>query len=101
MERIVIEVNKATAKKWRTSSVQQKRKFTAALQRVLQADDAQEVKEPAAGYGRPPEAVLQAHFNKVQKDLPEYRKFLDEVGKKAAERGLTEEILEELLRDEA
>ncbi len=99
MERIVIEVNKSAAKKWRTSSRQQKRKLAAVLQKAL-ATDTGVLNEPRLGYARPPVPVLQAHFNRVQKDLPEYKKFLDELSKKAAERGLTEEILEELLQDD-
>jgi hypothetical protein len=99
MEKIVIEVNKATAKKWRNSSKQQKRKLATVLQNALANTEG--TNEPKLGYARPSEAVLQAHFNRVQQELPEYKKFLDELGKRAAERGLTEEILEELLRDDA
>jgi hypothetical protein len=98
MERIVIEVNKATAKKWRTSTMQQKRKITAVLQRVLKEDEVQGVKEPTVGYGRPPEAVAQAHFERSQKGLPEYRKFIKGIQKDAKERGLRQEILDDLLK---
>jgi hypothetical protein len=99
MERIVIEVNKSTAKKWRSSSRQQKRKLATVLQTALA--NTEELKEPQPGYGRPLEEVVNAHFERVQKGLLEHKKFLDELSKKAAERGLTEEILEELLRDDA
>ena len=98
MERIVIEVNKATAKKWRSATQREKRKIAAALQQAVQQKTS-EAQEPPMGYARPSEEVLQAHFNRVQKELPEYRKFLDEIGRKAEERGLTEEILEEILRE--
>lgn len=97
MERIVIEVNKATAKKWRTSTQQQKRKLAAVLQQALESAEAI-VNEPIIGYARPSEEVVKAHYERVQKGLPEYRKFLNSLSKKAAERGLTDEILEELLR---
>ncbi len=101
MERIVIEVNKATATKWRTSTRQQKRKLAAVLQRALETDKTGEVNEPQIGYARPSEEVLRAHFERVQKELPEYRKFLDRIRKNAAERGLTQEILDELLKKDA
>jgi hypothetical protein len=98
MERIVIEVNKATAKKWRNSTQQQKRKAAAALQKALECADI--VNEPELGYARPSDEVLRAHYERVQKELPEYKKFMDELSRKAAERGLTEEILNELLRSD-
>jgi hypothetical protein len=98
MERIVIEVNKATAKKWRTITTKQKRKITAVLQRVLKDDEVQGVNEPIVGYSRPPEAVAQAHFERVQKGLPEYRKFIKRIQKDAKQRGLTQEILDDLLK---
>lgn len=98
MERIVIEVNKATAKKWRTSTQQEKKKLAAVLQKALQASEMTTVYEPKIGYARPSEEVAKAHFERVQKWLPEYRKFLTRIRKNAAERGLTQEILDELLK---
>ena len=98
MERIVVEVNKTTAKKWRTATPQEKRKIATALQQAVQQKTS-EVNEPPLGYARPSEEVLQAHYERVQKSFPEYCKLLDEIGKKAEERGLTEEILEEILKD--
>lgn len=100
MERIVIEVNKATAKKWRTSTRQQKRKLAAVLQKALEGTEPNTVNEPKMGYARPSEEVLQAHYEKVQKSLPEYRQFLDRVRKNAEEKGLTDEILNELLKED-
>ena len=99
MERIVIEVTKVTAKKWRTSTQQQKRKLAAVFQKALEEKDATHAQEPKLGYARPSEEVLQAHFNRVQKTLPEYRAFLDEIGRKAEANGLTEDILQQLLKD--
>jgi hypothetical protein len=96
MERIVIEVNKAAAKKWRTSTRQQKKKLAAILQQALATEAT--VHEPVVGYARPSEQIAKAHFERVQKELPEYRRFLDELSNKAAERGLTKEILNELLK---
>jgi hypothetical protein len=98
MERIVIEVNKTTAKKWRTSTLQQKRKLAAVLQKALKMHEVIVVREPAIGYARPPEEVLGAHYERVQKTLPQYQAFLDRVREKAAAQGLTDEILEELLK---
>jgi hypothetical protein len=98
MERIVIEVNKVTAKKWRTSTQQQKRKLAAVLQKALEETGATQVQEPKLGYARPSEEVLQAHFDRVQKTLPEHQAFLDRMRENAAARGLTDEILDELLK---
>jgi hypothetical protein len=98
MERIVIEVNKATAKKWRTSTQQEKKKLAAVLQKALQTAETTNVNEPEIGYARPSEEVAKAHYERVQKELPEYRRFLDRIRKSAAERGLTDEILDELLK---
>ena len=97
MERIVIEVNKTSAKKWRNSSQQQKRKLASILQKAWEATEAI-VNEPVIGYARPSEAVAKAHYERVQKELPEYRRFLDRIRKNAEERGLTDEILNELLK---
>jgi len=96
MERIVIEVNKAAAKKWRASTQQQKKKLAALLQRALVTEGT----DPVAGHARPSEEMIKAHFGRVQNGLPEYLRLMDELSKKAAERGLTEEILNELLRNE-
>lgn len=98
MERIVIEVNKATAKKWRTSTQQQKRKLAAVLQKALETTEIKNVSEPESGYARPSDEVVKAHYERVQKELPEYRAFLDRLRQNAAERGLTQEILDELLK---
>ncbi len=101
MERIVIEVNKTTAKKWRSSSKQEKRKIASALQLAVEATESAKVNEPALGYARPSEEMAKAHDERVQKELPEYRKFLDRVRKNATERGLTQEILDDLLKKDA
>lgn len=97
----MIEVDKATANKWRSSTRAEKRKLAAVLQKALKKQEVTVVQEPALGYARPSDEVLRAHYERVQKTLPEYRKFLDEIGRKAEERGLTEEILKELLRDDS
>ncbi|MFZ1801245.1 MAG: hypothetical protein WAU24_15350 [Chitinophagaceae bacterium] len=74
MERIVIEVDDATAKKWRLSS--QKRKSRVAQQvNITLAKELADSKE-------------------------DFIQYLDELRITMNERGLTEEILEEILKDE-
>ncbi len=75
MERIVIEVEDATAKKWRLSS-QQKRdkiaqKINVRLAKELMADSKEE-----------------------------FKAYVDELSQRMQERGLTEEILNDILNDE-
>lgn len=98
MERIVIEVNENSAKRWRDSSTIEKKKIAMAFEEALRREAGQ-LREPPLGYGRPAEAVLQAHYERVQRSLPDYKKFLLEIGKSVEEKGLTEEILEQLLHD--
>lgn len=75
MESIVIEVADATAKKWRMSSQQQRNKIS---QR------------------------MNIRFSKELMDnfKEEFRLFLDEVGTTLQERGLTEDILNDILNDD-
>lgn len=75
MESIVIEVADATAKKWRMSSQQQRNKIS---QR------------------------MNIRFSKELMDnfKEEFRQFLDEVGTILQERGLTENILNNILNDD-
>ena len=75
MESIVIEVADATAKKWRMSSQQQRNKIS---QR------------------------MNIRFSKELMDnfKEEFRLFLDEVGTTLHERGLTEDILNDILNDD-
>ena len=74
MERIVIEVDDEVAKKWRISSQRMKAKLS------------QEMNVKLA------KGLSDSH--------EEFMQFLDELGKKAQERGLTEEILEEILKSD-
>ncbi|PKP34653.1 MAG: hypothetical protein CVT98_10680 [Bacteroidetes bacterium HGW-Bacteroidetes-15] len=74
MERIVIEVDDATAKKWRMSSVKRKNK-------VLQQVNITMAKELADS-------------------KEDFQQFLAEMRSTMKERGLTEEILQEILKDE-
>ncbi len=74
MERIVIQVDDDVAKKWRLSSQKRKNRISQEINMKL----AKELYDS-------PEEFLQ---------------FLDELGKTMKERGLTEEILQEILKDE-
>ncbi|HZH96409.1 MAG TPA: hypothetical protein VEY06_11010 [Flavisolibacter sp.] len=75
MERIVIEVTDETAKRWRMSSRQLR-------DEISQKIDIRLAKE------------LMADSKK------DFKKFLDEVGATMQERGLTDEILNEILSDD-
>lgn len=75
MERIVIEVNEATAKKWRDVSPEIKSHFEKSFEKQID-DFSQRVKE--------------ANFEKL----------LNKAREEAANNGLTEEILQQLLNEE-
>lgn len=98
MERIVIEVNKATAKKWRESSRPKRKKIATLLNEVLSDRATPTVDEPAPGYARPAEKESEKHYKAVQRRLPAYKSFLESIRKKAEANGLTEEILEAILK---
>lgn len=74
MERIVIEVDDDTAKKWRLSSQKRKNKVSQQVNITL-AKELADSKE-------------------------DFLRYLDELRTKMKERGLTEEILEKILKDE-
>lgn len=75
MERIVIEVEDATAKKWRLSSQKTKDKVSQQINIRL-----------AKALMTDPKS--------------EFKQFLDEIRDTMEERGLTEEILNDILKDE-
>ncbi len=74
MERIVIEVDETTGKKWRLSSQKQKEKIAQKIN-IRLAKELSDSKE-------------------------EFKQYLDELGAAMKERGLTETILQEILNDE-
>jgi phosphotransacetylase len=74
MERIVIEVDDDTAKKWRLSSQKRRKKISQQVNITL-AKELADSKE-------------------------DFLQYLDELRSKMKERGLTEEILEKILKDE-
>ena len=74
MERIVIEVDEITGKKWRLSSQKQKEKIS------------QEINIRLA--------------KKLTDSKEEFKQYLDELGETMKQRGLTEDILQEILEDD-
>ncbi|WP_080903723.1 hypothetical protein [Parabacteroides sp. Marseille-P3160] len=91
MERIVLEVDSETARKWRTSFY----RFRSHLNRLF-SKQINELSET----GLPDEAEIEQHYDRVQESLPEYRKLLDKAGKEASDNGLTPEKLDEMLSEE-
>lgn len=75
MERIVIEVADVTAKKWRLSSQQLRDKISQRINIKMAKELMADSKE-------------------------EFTQFLDEVGATMQERGLTEDILKEILKED-
>jgi len=75
MERIVIEVNDAPAKKWRLSSQQLRNKISQKINIRLAKELMADSKE-------------------------EFKQFLNEVGETMKERGLTEDILHDILKED-
>jgi uncharacterized membrane protein YgaE (UPF0421/DUF939 family) len=75
MERIVIEVDDATAQKWKNVSLKRKKEIRQQLSQTLKQEIENSSKE-------------------------DFIQFLNELREKAHERGLTQEILNEILKDE-
>ncbi|MEO6673767.1 MAG: hypothetical protein ABIN93_10090 [Ginsengibacter sp.] len=75
MERIVIEVDETTGKKWRLSSQQRRKKISQKINIRLAKELMADSKE-------------------------EFKQFLNEVGETMKERGLTEEILQNILKED-
>ena len=74
MERIVIEVDEVTGKKWRLSSQKQKEKISREINVSL--------------------------ARKLSDSNEEFKQYLDELGETMKQRGLTEDILREILEDD-
>jgi hypothetical protein len=74
MDRIVIEVDDISAKKWRYASEEKKNRLNNTIN-----------------------SILRKAFDKTEDD---FWKFLDKIGKKAEANGLTEEQLNKLLNEE-
>ena len=75
MERIVIEVDEITGKKWRLSSQKQRKKFSQEINIRLAKELMADSKE-------------------------EFKQYLDELGDTMKSRGLTEDILQEILKSD-
>ena len=76
MERIVLEVDDAVAKAWRTASTQLKREIGSLMNKQIAT-------------------IIE---KKEEKDITI---FLNELRQEMAEKGLTQEILDDILKDEA
>ncbi|MDB5153607.1 MAG: hypothetical protein JWR54_2358 [Mucilaginibacter sp.] len=74
MDRIVVEVDDISAKKWRSASKEKKSQLNNAIN-----------------------SILRKAFDKTEDD---FWKFLDKIGKKAEANGLTEDQLNKLLNEE-
>lgn len=74
MERIVIEVDEITGKKWRLSSQKQKEKMSREINIRL--------------------------AKKMADSKEEFKQYLDELGETMKQRGLTEDILQEILEED-
>ena len=74
MDRIVIEVDEMTGKKWRLSSQKQREKIS---------------------------LIINIHLAKMLADSSEeFKQYLDELGETMKQSGLTEDILQEILGNE-
>lgn len=75
MERIVIEVADATAKKWRTSSLKRREEISQRINIRLAKELMADSKE-------------------------DFRRFMDEISSTMQQRGLTEDVLKDILKDD-
>jgi len=75
MERIVITVDNATAKKWRLASEEKRNRISQKIDVKLAKELMQDSKE-------------------------EFKQFIDRLGKTMEDRGLTEEILQDILNED-
>lgn len=74
MDRIVFEVDDISAKKWRYASKEKKEQLNGAINRILK--------------------------NALARNEDDFWQFLDKVGRKAEENGITEEQLNKLLNED-
>ena len=100
MERIVLEVDGNIASKWKRASTEKRNKILAFFNNALDLVDEPTANDDTKGYALPSKRTLRRHEEKVQSRLPEYMKFLDEIGEIAAKNGLTQEALDELLAED-
>ncbi len=100
MNKIVIEIPSRAAKKWKAASTKRKKEIAALVAKNLQENNNLPEDDLKPGYARPSEAELQKHMAKVKESRADYMAFLDRIGKEAAARGLTQEILDKLLAED-
>jgi len=102
MERIVLEVDGNTAKKWNQASAVKRSKILAFFNNVLDLIDEPTTKaDPQKGYGLPDETTIQQIEARAKANHDTYETSLDNLGKTAKDQGLTEEILNRLLSEQA
>jgi hypothetical protein len=100
MERITLEVDSRTAKKWRYITQQQQKQVAKIISQALELleKDIPGKKLPI-GYAQPPENTMNKILENNKKKWPEYKKLLDKGRKEAETNGLTEAILNKLLSE--
>lgn len=100
MERIILEVDNHTAKRWRYTSPQQQKQIAKIISQTLELlEKDATVKKRPVGYGRPSEEDIKDLLAENRKEWSGYKKLLDKSRKKAEDNGLTEEILKKLLAE--
>ncbi|MGV8090273.1 MAG: hypothetical protein AB2L24_00225 [Mangrovibacterium sp.] len=102
MERIILEVDNRTAKKWRYITQQQQKQITRILSQALELLENKDNagKKQPIGYGQPSEEMMKDLLAENRKEWPEYKKLLDKGREEAKANGLTEEILNKLLAED-
>jgi anti-sigma regulatory factor (Ser/Thr protein kinase) len=101
MERIILEVDKGTAKRWRATDKGKKKKINALIKLALKENDVVPANEPEGGYGLPSEKEILKQIRKIRQARPDYISFLNTIRDKAAKNGLTQEVLDSPLAIEA
>lgn len=74
MERIVLEVSEASAKKWRYASIEKKQRIVKSIEQLIDQS--------------------------LSKNDDDFWRFVDRISQKAADNGLTEEELGKILNEE-
>ncbi len=98
MEKIVIEVTEESAKWWRSSSKVHKKKISTIIDKLLALEKKQ--RQLTGSFPALTREEIETHRAAVLSQLPEYKRFLDEVADQVAARGLTDEILLQLLEED-
>ncbi len=97
MERIVIELDDAAARKWWQIPQAKRDTITAIINRVLKTEKEEDLKP---GYALPSEEELQQQIESLCLNEPSYQKLLEEGRAVTAANGLTQELLDKLLAED-